>query len=206
VNAVYGSAIELTVDGQTGEAAWQPLSGVQVCVLDDPAQPCATTGAEGTFALKGLSDSEWNLLAFEATGYQPVVRLAYRFQTLSPSFMYTTAQVEAIATAVGATYPDPSTGHVVFGAGAAADAAQMAAGFTVSLQPAGGVGPYYAGEDQLLDPALTAASSAGWGAFFNLAPGDYEVTFSNASAPCGEPVPARVAAGYLTTHIAAVCP
>lgn len=204
--AVYGSVIELAVDAQTGEGVWQPVSGVQVCVLDDPSEPCATTGPEGTFALKGLSQKEWFVISIDKAGYQSVARLAYAFQTLSPTYSYTTVQAEAFATAVGATYPDPATGHILFGAGAEQDATQMAAGYTVTLDPPSGIGPFYAGEDQQLDPALTAASPAGWGAFFNLAPGDYQLVFSNASGQCGEPVAARVAAGYLTTHIAAVCP
>ena len=38
------------------------------------------------------------------------------------------------------------TGHLVFGAGAVEEQGveQMAAGFTVSLEPAGGLGPFYA--------------------------------------------------------------
>ncbi len=208
VIAIYGSVFELGVDAGTGEAAWLPVSGVQVCVHGDPSEPCATTGPEGTFALKGLSNREWFAVTLDKAGYQPVLRLAYPFQTLSPCFLYTTAQAEAFATAVGATYPDASTGHLLFGAGVAVEqgAEQMAAGFTVSLEPAGGLGPFYANESQQLDPALTAASSAGWGAFFNLAPGDYRASFSNASGPCGEPIPTAVASGYLTTHVAAVCP
>ena len=208
VIALYGLVIELGVDAQTGGAVWLPVPGVQICVNGEPSEPCATTGPEGTFALKGLSDREWFSITLEKAGYQPVLRLAFPFQTLSPSFMYTTAQAEAFATSVGATYPDPATGHLLFGAGVAAEwgGEQMAAGFSVSIEPAGGLGPFYADERQQLDPALTAASSSGWGAFFNLAPGDYQVSYSSASGPCGEPVSTAIAAGYLTTHVASICP
>ena len=81
----------------------------------------------------------------------------------------------------------------------------MLEGYTAALSSPDGLGPFYADVNEVLDPALVAASGAGWGVFFNVPPGDHEITFAHPGMDCGEPVPVRVAAGFVSTHIAARC-
>jgi hypothetical protein len=180
---------------------------VEVCDIDDGA-PCTTTNAEGGFRLEGLADKPWYLLSMKLAGHQSVMRLAYPHQTLSPTVLLTDGQASGAAASVGATYPDDANGHIMFGAGAFGADPQdltMVEGFTAALTPPGGLGPFYANTGEVLDPALTAASAAGWGVFYNVPPGDHEIAFAHPAMDCGDPVPVRVVAGFVSTHIAARC-
>jgi hypothetical protein len=196
---------ELNTSG-SGEAL-VPVAGAEVCVFESPQPFCAITDQNGVFTLKGLPDASGYVLSSTKSGYQSNLRLAFPWQTLSPTTLYTDAQAEAIAAAVGGVYPDNTTGHILFGAGTSGSQGEavMVEGFTASLAPPSGLGPFYANAGNQIEPGLTASTSAGWGAFFNVAPGDYQVLFSHPTLSCGEPVGARVVGGYVTSHIAAAC-
>ena len=56
---------------------------------------------------------------------------------------------------------------------------------TASLTPMSGVGPYYVASNNLPDKTLTSTSTAGFGLFANVDPGDVEVTMTHAVHSCG---------------------
>ena len=89
-------------------------------------------------------------------------------------------------------------------------------GVSASMTPASGVGPYYVSSNNLPDKTLTATTTAGFGLFANVTPGDVEVTMTHPTKSCpllptawpgstSNAAKVRVVGGYLTGGAAVLC-
>jgi hypothetical protein len=205
----YCSTPLIEVFGLVADLDQNPLPGVQVCLLDNTGVACATSGADGGFALSDLPEQEYYLVALSKSGYQSVLRAAAPLEVLTPTVLFTDEQAGASYTAAGGSYPETATGSIGFSAGSINAQGEVVPvqGYSVSLTPvpAPAVDPVYADESRALDTALQASSSAGWGVIYNVTPGDYMLTFTHGTLSCGEPRPVKVAPGYLSSPIATQC-
>jgi len=92
-------------------------------------------------------------------------------------------------------------------------------GVTVSLSPSSGDGPFFTNAENLFERSATS-TVGGLGFFFNLAPGDYELTFDDPRADCapisfpfgafGYPAPPTsvkfpIRAGFVTDQVGVLC-
>jgi hypothetical protein len=188
-----------------------PLEGVQVSVYNNAQIPSVTTKADGTFILKNLPKADYFVLSMKKAGYVPTLRLSYTYEvqtSVTATVMYTEDAMAAEAASVGATYPDPNSGHITFfGTKTANGTLALLDSFSVKLDPApsGVKGPFYLNESLALDPTRNAASAWGAGAYFNVPPGNYKMTFSHPSLKCGDPESVLVVAGYVSANVPGYC-
>lgn len=200
-------ATGIVTDGASGP----PLAGMEVCIIDFPAVPCATSDATGRFVVSGIpKDVKFNM-SFTKQGYYPrIFFFAAKTADFQLSvFVQTTAMIQAQAAAAGQTL-DPQKGIVAFQVPGAL------AGTKFSLSPMSGSGPYYLNAQGTVDLTLMATppnSQIALGAFVNVAPGNYVGTVMPPSGVvCSYAVPdalpntsqIKVFAGYLTQN-AATC-
>jgi hypothetical protein len=174
------------------------LAGVKVCVFENGSvneSYCATTDSNGLFAIYQLPEADYYILAFTKTGYQSNLQLAFG-NIATSSVLYSEEEISGAAGLVGATYPASGKGLLTFVAFNSTGAA--VSGYTVATTPNSGEGPYYADGNGLLDQNLAATSTSGWGAFFNMDPGNYDVDFTHASTNCEDLPGVMVVDGYLT--------
>ena len=78
-----------------------------------------------------------------------------------------------------------------------------APGYSVTISPAATAGPVYVSTAWEPDPSLKSASTAGWG-LFQVAPGDYTLTYSSPTLNCGTTT-TTVVAGYAITYVGVTC-
>jgi hypothetical protein len=153
-----------------------PVEGAEACLLD--TTDCATSNASGELSLDVPALSEVALTVV-APDHFPLLygtvtgpRDASFTVTLTP-----TADIEAQADAAGVTLDDTKgiIGFAVVGP----------AGTTAELSPASGTLVYTdANEDP--DPSLTGTIDAvvGGGIFWNVEPGDYDLSYSHPDTTC----------------------
>lgn len=198
--------------------ATTPVEGVRVCIEGHPEIACATTNAMGTYRLENVPTSADLLLDFTKEGYAPAMRSihtpAVRDMALF-GFAYGDDDFVSFFEMVLELTLDPAMGIVVFEATEATVVALSHNGLehvTAVLDPTSGVGPNYATAQYLPSATLTETSSAGWGFFVNVEPGEYEVTFQHPERVCsahpelgwaapegsGATTRVRVSAGYVT--------
>ncbi|MBN1653374.1 MAG: hypothetical protein JXA30_06310 [Deltaproteobacteria bacterium] len=188
-----GTDITGTVYGMSGF-----LPGVKVCIFENDSvneSLCATTDSEGYFALYGLAESSYFIVAMTKDGYQSNLQLALA-NTLTVGLMYTNEEIALAARSIGVTYPTGNTGIMVFSA--LDSTAYPVAGYTAAITPLSGTGPFYANADNSLDNAQTISSTTGWGAFYNLTPGKYKLDFTHPSLACEDLPDVSIVSGYLT--------
>jgi hypothetical protein len=191
---------------------YPPLEGVEVCAYGNSAIPCVTTDASGKYTLPGVATGA--TLSFKKTGYQSTL-----YGTFFPSgvtiLMSTTATYDSWTTQAGGT-PDATKGTILFGGGSFnalpgsvysepfnTNTWHYVGGYSLTISPAATVGPVYTSASWAPDPALTSATSAGWG-FFQAAPGKYTITASDPTLDCtGTTV--TVVAGFATTYVGIQC-
>jgi len=92
------------------------LAGVEVCIFENESinrNHCATSDAQGNFALYGLPESGYFVLSMTKAGYQSNLQLAIA-NTPTTSLMLTEQEISASATELGVTYPTSNTGMIVF--------------------------------------------------------------------------------------------
>jgi hypothetical protein len=188
-----------------------PLEGVIVSVYNNAQISPVTTKSDGTFIMKGLPKADTFVLSMNKAGYVPTLRLSYTYEvqtSVTATVMYTEDAMAVEAASVGATYPDPNSGFMTFfGTKSANGTLALLDSFSVKLDPSpsGAKGPYYLNESLVLDTARTNASAWGAGAYFNVPPGNYKMTFSHPSLKCGDPVSVLVVAGYVSANVPAYC-
>ncbi|MBN1655314.1 MAG: hypothetical protein JXA30_16225 [Deltaproteobacteria bacterium] len=174
------------------------VQGVEVCVFENNTPNkdlCATTNDLGEFAIFDLPDAFYFILSMTKEGYQSALQLAIP-GSLTSALIFTEQEIADAAQAVGVSYPVEGTGSLAFLAFNASGA--PVSGFSVSLAPESGSGPYYSDTERALDSSLTSSSSSGWGVFYNLAPGNYALDFSHTSAACEDLSRIMVVIGYLS--------
>lgn len=205
------SFTEVITDGATGT----PVSGFKLCVSDHPEIPCATSDAKGSVTLAGLpANSE---LAIEATnaGYVSYLQILTTTQSDLAYSQGLAAFLKSDSAALASWYKAANVTADATKGLLQAFAFPGVPGVTMTLAPTSGVGPIY-GKNGSPDPTLTATvGGAGW--FFNLAPGTYEVAFTDPTSTCKwlqtggwkgstpNAVKVRVVAGFNTTGAVALC-
>lgn len=153
-----------------------PVEGAEVCVLD--TTDCATSNASGELSLDIPALSEV-ALTIVATDYIPVLYGAVTGPS-DASFNVTlrpTAEIEAGADAAGVTL-DGTKGIIGF-------SVLGPAGTTAELSPASGT-LVYQDENGDADPSLTGTVEGvvGMGTFWNVEPGDYDLSYSHPDTTC----------------------
>jgi hypothetical protein len=213
----------LTVSGRlTDYTSRNPIAGAAVCVYFPQTSPkaCTATAADGTYSLPGVPSGTQEMISASAAGYVSVLQMGTVTADKSTinGFMPTVGAANAIGTVVSVEL-DLTKGQLVFiedaGMGPPPDGgmAMNPADVTVSLSPASGKGPFYANTAGVPDTSLQKTTTSGFGAFLNLAPGDYDLTFSPPSGKTctanhawsnGKPngIKVRIAAGFITALIA----
>jgi hypothetical protein len=219
---VAGSVVDastFTAAKNFDSSQYPGLAGVEVCAYGQSSVPCATTDASGKYTL-GVPAGPSLTLSYAKTGYQSVLyaigtQAAGVTDAAAAIFLQTTSAFDSFQTTAGAT-PDPTKGVILFGGGTIGAAPgstyhemfgpydyYYAPGYTVAVSPAPTVGPVYTSADWSPDPALTAASLAGWG-YIQATPGAYTLTYSSSTLDCGSTT-TTVVAGYVTTYVGVVC-
>jgi hypothetical protein len=212
-----------------GAGGYQNLAGVSVCVYQNAAIPCVTTDANGIFTISGLPAVSNMALTFHRDGYVPVLTAiatpntdidglsgagspllmtssTVPSKTPVPVDIATKGVVTVIAIIPGSSgRPTDSTGDV---------------GAKISLSPMTGNGPYFL--DQTNTAFVPSATSMVYEAavYFNLDPGDYEITIDDPNHSCsplspllglyGYPAPPTsvkfpIVAGYGTSAVGFYC-
>jgi hypothetical protein len=222
----YGYGDAGGINAGAGDGGMSAVSGAQVCVYQNPSIPCVTTGDDGTFLLSGLPPMTHEVLTLNKAGYAPIAK----------PILTSSAPMDGTANPVRMTLasdPDPQLGFTIDWTSKGAlsffalqDDADSGSGFaadlgaTVALAPMSGNGPFYLDGEGVFDPTGTALESGGVGYYYNLAPGNYTLTFTdnvNNCAPIdvlfsgyGFPDPPTsvqfpIIAGYTTELVGVIC-
>jgi len=191
---ILGTVFGLAEDGEDLEG----VEGVEVCVFDGKESiedTCTETNEYGQFAILRLDpDVPYYVISMTKEGYQSTLQLAYANQIAS-TLIFTEEEMEATASELGFDYPVDDTGQIVF----MAFGTESVEGYTVSMLPEQGDGPYYADENSLPDSSLEEASTSGWGGYFNVPHGTYTLDYTGAGDQiCGDIPGVTVVSGYLT--------
>jgi hypothetical protein len=179
--------------GDASANAAQPVPGVAVCVNQMPAVACTTTDSTGTFTLAGLPASTDIVVTLVASGYHSLA-LAVRTSTATMNALTTPIAMSKTSD------PDPSIGVAIdwadagqvqffaLGSGAFVPGTGPVGdpGTSVTLMPAGGVGPLFLTDQNTFDAAATTLIDVA-GAVYNVAPGNYTLTFDDPTGDC-EPI------------------
>jgi hypothetical protein len=198
---LYGRTVELV--GGAGGAPCAGIAGVRVCLYNSDF--CATSDADGFYALEGVPQGETEI-TFVKDGFFPTLRQVVssgsgRMRLYGPT-MFPATTYDTDHSNLGLER-DPARGgleaHPVSGGGSPAPdgtplaaTVTFAAGLQMRLSPESGDGPiYYSGSDDprrrfALDPELTVTDGMTGGRWFNVEPGDYTLEFldNGEPAPC----------------------
>jgi hypothetical protein len=173
-------------------AGGAPIAGAAVCVYQHPELACATSDAQGAFTARIPANARTGIL-IDKSGYASVlipVPTSTSDWSGSTIRLPTFTSTQTFYSAAGATYLDAGKGFL----GVFITLGNTQTGYgntTVSLVPASGTGPYYAGTSGTYDSGLTATSAYGFARFAALAPATLEV------APhCGAGTTEAVAWGW----------
>ena len=182
-----GATVVLTVTAQDALSS-AALEGVTVCVDGAPQWGCALTDGSGHASLAVPASTEL-FVSLEKDTYASAL---VGTPTGTDDFEFTAPLVkDALANIVaesGGVTLDPTKGNIGLAAVGpppkAGDPYPGVVGVTFDLAPASGTGPLYGNDLNLIDPNLTATGARGAALFFNVDPGEYEVTASHATLPC----------------------
>jgi hypothetical protein len=213
-------------DAGSPDGGTDPIAGALACVYQQPSIPCATTGANGVFTLRGLPTTSDVVVEVTHPGFRPVLRpietastpmdgtafpISLRSNDADDSVLPVTLDWSGKGVVTFfAIAPLPDGGGVTFGGDP---------GATVGLTPDAGDGPYFFQDDGTFVASATALVGAS-GEYVNLDPGTYEITFADAVHDCapisapfggyGFPVPPLsvripVVAGHITGPAGVFC-
>jgi hypothetical protein len=202
------------------------IEGVEVCVYEKSSIPCVMTDKNGMFTLSGLPALTDIVLTLKKSGYLPNLKA---IETASTD-MDGLAAGQAISMGGGSAPALPvdvdwlGKGQVTFFAATLSPTGDPTesvgdVGAKVTLSPTSGNGPYYLGPNNALDPSATSIVDTA-GLFFNLDPGNYEITFDDPTKDCapistqfggfGFPSPPSsvkfpIMKGYITNGVGVAC-
>jgi hypothetical protein len=168
------------------------IAGVEVCVWKRDDIPCIESDSLGQYVLPGVPASSEIAITYRKAGYLGILSpLTTGTDDIMGQWdMATDADAAAFAAAAGFSYPLEDTGLIFF-RGNGTDVT----GVTATIAPSSGVGPVFVDASGAPDSSLTGTSSAQWGLFGNVAPGDVEVTITHPSHSCKKQVIGWSAAG-----------
>jgi hypothetical protein len=180
--ATYAGPVVHIVGTAVESPSAAPLTGVTICAYAQPAIPCVTTPSTGAFDVMVPASAETGV-TLAVSGRESVLlplETTTQNQVGWEIGMTATSDVEVIFSALGATYPDSTTGFL--GTFASPPGGQIGvAGVTMAVVPQSGKGPIYLTAAGAPDPSATATSTYSAGFFGNLTPGDVTVTYAPAS-------------------------
>jgi len=198
------------------------IAGVRVCAYQKPEIPCVTSNADGIFVVRGLPSVQHVVLTTEKSGY---VRTIRPIETASTNMDNTsaplvTSKTDAPRPDLGIPYDDTKGAVSFFALAALSDGGLgLPNGVGVTLAPKTAEGPFFTTRDNAFDRSAQA-TVGGLGFYFNVTPGDYELTFEDTAANCspisfplvawGYPAPPTsvrfpVLAGYVTDQVGVLC-
>lgn len=168
-----------------------PLAGAEICVLDEPAIPCATSNADGTFTLAGIPTDVPSAIVVTATDHVTAI-----IPAVVPAGTHPTANIDMVANSIGAAiaptvgidWPLGATGQITFYAKSATVPHGYVDGASVSLASGTAKVIVYAAADESLDLTRTATSTAGWGVMGNVAPGTSTLSYSHTTLDCSQTI------------------
>lgn len=150
-----------------------PLGGVDVCSLEPPL-PCTPTDAMGAFTYVGVHANTRHRVGASLTNYFPIETLIDTGDidgTLT-GFMIAEGIIElGLQSGAGVTW-DKSLAAISVTVRNLAN--QPQAGYSVTLTPDAGEGPFYLTSNSI-DPNATSTTTAGTAFFVNIPFGDYDV-------------------------------
>ena len=191
-----GAGMDLTTTATVTErgtvidlSSKNPVANLQVCLYSPmlSPQPCATTGADGTYSLPGIPASTQVAASLTGGAYYPSLYLK------TTGAADETNDIEAISsgtitllTAVVNVQADPTNPPPDGGTGPAHNS-----GISVALTPSSGSGPFYldaTGIPQMVNKQ-SMTSAKGVGAYINVDPGVVELTYTApAGITCAAPI------------------
>jgi hypothetical protein len=179
-----GGGATSTLAGTVVQTFGGVLSGVTVCVYDQPATPCVLTDSAGHFSILVPSEGQTGITLAGSGSGSVLVPMLFEGsdQTEWVIGMPTLETLQGYYSAGGVTYPDPSNGFLaVFTTAGSTQNGQ--AGISVATAPASGSGPLYSAPSATApDATLQATSSAGLARFAQVAPGVVAVSLSPSGA------------------------
>jgi hypothetical protein len=214
-------------DDGGGISSLPPLPGVSVCVYQNSAIPCTTTGSDGTFTMPHLPVRAQLVLALKKDGYQSILLPIETASTdmdgrSNPLYMNPPGVPANLGVTVDLQNKGMINAFAVQLTGANADQLANVPGTSVALVPSNGNGPYYVdngGSVELTSTSFTATTAL----YYNIDPGTYTLTYTTTSTFDCEPIsfpfgqfgfpvtsPAHslkivVAAGYMTGIVGTLC-
>lgn len=213
----------IVVDASSGSGfdatKYTRITGVEVCVYDDPTLPCATSTSAGDYEFDGAPENRPFYFSYKKDGFDsvlfPVGATAAGSYVTPFIVMAPTAYSDGFAQKAGVTR-DVNMGRIHFAAvtrGAPTDSPFFQVfgnagfvylkGYKVSVSPAVNHGPFYVSDAWEVDPALVESSTAGWG-FVATTPGDYTLSYAHPTLACGT-TSTKVVAGYTTIYVGTIC-
>jgi hypothetical protein len=187
-----GPAATVTISGEINGVNLAGIAGVQLCDTSHPSVPCATTDANGRYALSQLPGHANIDLEVTGTGLVPV---NMQLRTDGQNFGYfqtmvAPAMVDAFTSLAGGI---PESGKAIVSVTSYTmtngafppdnkdvDAGTTKlAGFAYTLSPFAGI-LNYVGDNGVPNRDLRVTSSFGLASFLSVTPGDYDVEMTDA--------------------------
>jgi hypothetical protein len=171
----------MIISGHVLGVVGNPLEGVQVC----SEEQCSATDDDGEYQLT-VNPGEISLLLDKADHYGGLAALTVLDQGQTvPNLALISSSLFASQMANVGLAETPGTGSIAFSIsnGVRGDGINID-GVSVSLDSAGGEGPFYNSTVGMPYPDLTETSINGGGVFVNLAEGEYHLQHQNLPGDC----------------------
>jgi hypothetical protein len=163
--------------------ATPPLARVEVCLREHPEVACVTTGADGSWTLRGVPTNAEVMVTLELAGrisFLRAIKTATADIMMQP-FENAITLVADVPSFLPNVTVDFAKGGIVFFITMPGTRFQNGfdwlRGFTVTMTPSSGQGPLYLDATHTHDPAATS-SAGGWGHYVNLETGTYTLEFA----------------------------
>lgn len=196
-----------------------PVSGLSVCIYEEPELPCATTVADGTFELEGVPAFSDLRLTYQGSD-ERWQRSMLHIRTLGVDQMWGLTTIDALvaeglATDAGITL-DPTRATVVFTTVDGEDPPKGVAGLGASIEPDDAEALAFITDTFTVSTSQTATGTRGVGFFANVPPGPHTLRFTHPDRSCmntagwqgSSPTEARVdvVAGWFSSTPSMLCP
>jgi len=209
---VWGYVSEYSLERLMNFEALLPLNNVEVCLFENDTVPCASSDADGYYRFSHLPNETSYLITLSKSGFAPSLKPALPYMSVMTTSLIPQSQLQSFASQAGQSLSN-SKAVVIFAGVKTGPGDNVAAleGFRVGTDPASGGVPAYINYNEsqgiFMDPALSASSVLGFGAIFNMAPGEYELTITHpdSSLDCSTRIPVVTRAGYVSSDILLYC-
>jgi len=172
--------LDLTIQDLVADEKNDAVPDVKVCVDQRPEIPCVMTDAAGKYAL-AVPSGEDLVLSYEKADFFPKLRLMTAEAAAKPHLIWYFQRKTWYASGASAFQGTMDFSKAILTPQTSGE------GIKFELSPMTGVGPMY-GKDVsfLFDTVPTETSNLGVGAFVNVEPGSYTITYKT-SKTCTPP-------------------